>query len=236
MGRLAEAEARLREALDVARQGFGEVHVETAREQHHLAVLLWKQGKYREAEPYFEAAVAALTRTQGPAHRVTRNAIANHAHNLVALGDARRAEATARDALARYRQAPTDRLVAGALIALGHALGAQHRPQEARALLREALDTLDPATERRRQWWKGEAQSTLGAVLAAEGAPAEGEQLMLAGYEALRDLPAAPPPLLRAAIERLVTHYTQVKRASDAAEWRSRLKAVPTASAPSTTR
>lgn len=230
LGRLAEAEARLREALAVARQGFGEVHVETAREQHHLAVLLWKQGKYREAEPYFEAAVAAMTRTQGPAHRVTRSAIANHAHNLVALGEARRAEATARDALARYRQAPTDRLAAGALIALGHALTAQQRRQEAHAVLREALDTIDPATERRRPWWKGEAQSTLGALLSADGRPAEGEPLMLGGYEALRDLPATPPPLLRAAIARLVTHYTRVARASDAAMWQSRLTAAAAAS------
>jgi len=224
LGRDAEAEASLREALAIAREAFGEVHIETAREQHHLAVLLWKQGKHREAEPYFQAAVAAMLKTHGPTHRITRSAIVNHANNQLALGNVRGAEATARDALARYRQAPNDRLVAGALLALSHALIAERRREEAILLLREALERLDPATERRRQWWKGEIQSTLGAALAADpGRREEGERLMTAGYEALRAHPSTPRTLLRAAIERLATHYASSGRPADAAAWRARL-------------
>jgi tetratricopeptide (TPR) repeat protein len=224
LGRDAEAEANLREALAIARAAFGEVHIETAREQHHLAVLLWKQGKYREAEPYFQAAVTAMLKTHGPTHRITRSAIVNHANNQLALGNVRAAEATARDALARYRQAPNDRLVAGALLALSHALIAQQRREEAILLLREALERLDPATERRRQWWKGEIQSTLGAALAADpGRREEGERLMTAGYEALQAHPSTPRTLLRAAIERLATHYASSGRPAEAAAWRARL-------------
>ena len=224
LGRNAEAEANLREALDIAREAFGEVHIETAREQHHLAVLLWKQGKYREAEPYFQAAVAGMLKVYGPTHRIPRSAIVNHANNQLALGDVRGAEATARDGLARYRQAPTDRLLPGALLALSHALVAQRRREEAILLLREALEKLDPATERRRQWWKGEIQSTLGAALAVDpGRREEGERLMLAGYEALRAHPATPPALLHAAIARLATHYTSTGRPAEAAVWRARL-------------
>jgi tetratricopeptide (TPR) repeat protein len=206
LGRDAEAEAILREALDIARAGFGEVHIETAREQHHLAVLLWKQGKYQEAEPYFRTAVANMEKTHGPAHRITRTAITNHAHNLNGLGNHRAAEATARDAVARYRQAPTDKLIPGALLALGQSLVAQKRQQEAISVLREALETLDPATERRRPWWKGDIQSTLGAILVTTGKTDEGKALLIAGADALRNLPAAPPARRREAVERLAAH------------------------------
>jgi tetratricopeptide (TPR) repeat protein len=206
LGRDAEAEALLREALDIARERFGEVHIETAREQHHLAVLLWKQGKYRDAEPYFQAAVASMEKTHGPVHRITRSAIANHAHNLNDLGDHRAGEAAARDALARYRQAPADKLLPGALLALGQSLIATRRQDEAAALLREALEKLDAATERRRPWWKGDIQSTLGAVLVSTGKVEEGEVLLVAGADALRDQPAAPPARRRAALERLAAH------------------------------
>jgi tetratricopeptide (TPR) repeat protein len=203
LGRDAEAEALLREALGIARDGFGEVHIETAREQHHLAVVLWKQGKYREAEPYFRTAVANMEKTHGPAHRITRTAIANHAHNLNGLGNHGAAEATARDAVARYRQAPTDKLIPGALLALGQSLAAQKRPGESEPLLREALEKLDTPTERRRPWWKGDIQSSLGAVLVTTGKAEEGGLLLVAGADALRDLTAAPPARRRAAVERL---------------------------------
>jgi tetratricopeptide (TPR) repeat protein len=226
LGRDAEAEAMLRESLDIARAGFGEVHIETAREQHHLAVLLWKQGKYSEAEPYFQAAVASMEKTHGPAHRITRGAIANHAHNLNGLGQHRAAEAASRDALARYRQAPADKLIPGALLALGQALTAQGRHAEAVTVLREALEKLDLAAERRRPWWKGDIQSTLGAVLLTTGNATDAAPLLVAGAEALREQPAAPPARRRAAIERLAAYYDSTGQSAEADVWRKRLEGI----------
>jgi hypothetical protein len=47
---------------------------------------------------------------------------------------------------------------------------------------------------------------------------------MLTGYEGLRKLSATPPPLVRAAIERLVSFYSAAGPAEDAASWRTRLR------------
>jgi hypothetical protein len=73
---------------------------------------------------------------------------------------------------------------------------------------------------------KGEAESTLGVVLAAQGQSAEAEKLMLAGYESLRGQRATPPARLRIAIERLVSFYDATGKSSDAAAWRKRLQEI----------
>jgi tetratricopeptide (TPR) repeat protein len=223
-GQLDQSEVLLREALTIARQTYGEVHRETARQQNHLGWLLWREGAYAEAEPLLRAAVANIAKTYGPAHRMTRQATSYLAHDLNSLGDVRAGESTARESLAAYRQAPTDQGVVSALVALSHAVIAQRRDAEAIPLLREALDTLAKPGPVRSAWFKGEVQSTLGGALAAQGQPGEAETLLLAGYEALRDLPSTPPPRLRAAVERLVAFYAAAGRSAEAATWRNRLQ------------
>jgi tetratricopeptide (TPR) repeat protein len=224
-GQYAEAEVLMRDALALARQTYGEVHLDTARLQHNLGWLLWKQGNHAEADPVLRAAVANVPKTYGAGHRMARAALSNLAHNLNSLGDARAAEATAREALALYRQAPDDRAVVSALVALGHALIAQRREDEALPFLREALDDLERHPQVRFPWFKGEVQSTLGSVRAAHRTPAEAEALLLAGYDALWTAPSTPPPRLRAALERLVAFHAARGRSPEAASWRSRLQA-----------
>jgi tetratricopeptide (TPR) repeat protein len=222
-GRNAGAETLLREALGIL-LARGELSMDAARLQHNLGWMLWKQGAYAEAEPLLRAAVVNIPKTYGPTYRGARLAAANLAHLLNAQGDVRGAERVAREVLAAYRKAPNDRTVVTALIALSHSLVAQRRYAEAVPLLREALQISEQHPQVRFPWFKGEIQSTLGAVLAAQRKTDEAEPMLLAGYEGLQGAASTPPPRLRAALERLVSFYAASGRADEAATFRRQLQ------------
>jgi eukaryotic-like serine/threonine-protein kinase len=221
-GDTAQAETLLRDALAIATAG--DVQLDAARLQSNLGWVLWKDGAYVEAEPLLRSAAASIAKTYGPTHRNTRLAISNLAHDLNSLGDARAAEAAAREALELFRKAPADRGVVSALVALSHALIPERRYAEAVTCLREALSIVERQPPARFPWFKGEAQSTLGSVLAVQGNAAEAETLLLAGYEGLRALPSTPRPRLRVSVERLVSFYVANGRSADATSWRNRLQ------------
>src|SRR5690606_24922920 len=215
-----------RDAVANASRTYGEAHRNTARMRHNLGWLLWKEGRYAEAAPLVRSALDTGLRTFGYAHRVTRGMAVSHAHVLNARREYRAAETAAREALAMFRDAPNDRMVVSALVALSHALVGQRRASEAEPHLREALALLDGAQTpplARHPWLRGEVESTLGDVLAAKGETDAAEQLLLAGYEHLRAQPSSPAPRVRAAVERLAAFYTARGRAADAAAWRARL-------------
>jgi tetratricopeptide (TPR) repeat protein len=218
-GKDSEAETLLRQALAIAIRAYGEVNLNTARLRHNLGWVLWKQGRYAEADPLFRVAAVNIPKTYGPTYRGARLAAANLAHNLNGLGDARRAESTAREVLAAYRKVPADRTIVTALIALSHALIAQGQHDEAMPLLREALEKVETQPLVRFLWFKGEIQSTLGGVLASRSQPEEAERLLLAGIESLDAAPSTPRPRWRAAVQRLVSFYKAAGRDSDAAVW-----------------
>lgn len=226
LGRTEEAIALMRDAVAIGSRTYGEGNRNTARLRHNLAWLLWKAGRHAEAAPLVRAARESGLRTFGPAHRIARAMAASQAHVLNARRDHGAAERAAREALAMYRDAPSDRMIVSALVALSHALIAQRRAAEAEPHLREALaqfeGTQTPALTRYR-WLRGEVESTLGEVLAAKGDTDAAERLLLAGYETLRAQPASPAHRLRAAVERLAAFYAAGGRAADAAAWRARL-------------
>lgn len=222
-GQLGEAETLLREALAIARGANSEVNLTTTRIEHNLGWLLCKQGAYADAEPLLRRATINIPKTFGPDYRGARMAVANLAHDLNGLGDFTAAETQARSSLEAYRKFPADGMVATALIALGQSLAGQRRHAEAVPHLQEALAVTEKSPQARFPWFKGEIQSTLGGVLAAQG-DGTGERLMLSGYDAMRDLPSTPPPRARAALERLVRFYEGAGRTAEAAPWRKRLQ------------
>jgi tetratricopeptide (TPR) repeat protein len=161
-GKFPQAEAMFRDALARARKGYGEMNLNTARLQHSVGWVLWKQGKYGEAEPFLRMAAVNIPKTYGPTYRGVRIATSSLAHELNSLRQARAAESTARQALAMYRQAPTDRGVPHALIALSHALIAQRRANEAIAYLREAMEVIEQSP-----------QAAAGRLRRHEGSPVD---------------------------------------------------------------
>ena len=86
------------------------------------------------------------------------------------------------------------------------------------------MDSIERYPQARYAWFKGEIQSTLGSVLAAQGNRVEAEKLLLSGYESVKDLPSTPPPRERAALERIVSFYTASGRSDETAQWRGRLQ------------
>ena len=232
----AEADRLSREALAISTRAYGANHRETARLQNNLGFILYKQGEYQEAVALYRAAIDTFRQGFGANAPLTLGAQVGLAQNLNAIGDFRAAEATMREVLAVYRKQPTNKQVTTTLMALGDALAGQRRYKEAIPYLREVNGIYDQTAPTRVPWYKPEAQSTLGAALGASGEGAEGERLMLAGYEGLRALPSTPPVRLRASIERLIGFYTASGRREDVGVWRRRLGEVQTSDARMTVR
>ena len=70
-GKLSEAEALLREALEGNRRAFGDEHQDTLVSIANLARLLQAQGEIDEAELLFGRALEGLRRTLGDEHPYT---------------------------------------------------------------------------------------------------------------------------------------------------------------------
>jgi len=222
-----EEERLRREALAIATRAFGPGHPETARLQSNLGWMLYLRGAYRDSLPLYRTAVHTLLKSVGPDHWMTLLDQVAIAQNLTGLGDYRGAEAAAREALAVYRKQASNREAAVALLTLGNALAGQRRFAEALPYLRESHDIFEKEIPKRTPWYKPQAQSSLGAVLAATGDGTEAERLLLAGHEGLRNIRASPAAHLRTSVERLIAFYSASGRHDEAAEWRKRLQAVP---------
>jgi len=225
-----ESEQHAREALAVARRAYGDVHRETARLEGNVAWSLFRRGAYAEAASLYRSAVEHHRKTNGADHSFTGGALNGLANTLNALHDFRGAEATARQAVEVHRKRPADRQIALAFLALGNALAGQGRFKEAAVHLREAHDIYEKgAVQLRIPWYLPLAKSSLGAALAGAGESAEGERLLLAGYEGMTALPSTPPTQVRAAAERLVAFYVAAGRPEDAAAWRTRVQGLAAA-------
>jgi tetratricopeptide (TPR) repeat protein len=223
LGRADEAEASGREALAISRRASGESHPETARLESNLGWRLYALGRAAEAE--------ALFRQAGTAHRQTGRqrsvdagrALDGLAFSLYARGDHRGAEAAARQALAIARSNPADGAAVGPLDALGRALLAQQRSDEAVSVLREAQTIRYTRAAISNRWYQPDVRSVLGAALAAQGDTGEAEELLLDGYDALRRLPGAPRAHVAEAAGRLMSFYRSTGRPEQAALWKTRL-------------
>jgi serine/threonine protein kinase/tetratricopeptide (TPR) repeat protein len=140
-GKLAEAEAVGREALDIRRRLFGNVNADVATSINNLASVYRRQRKLTEAEALIREALEIRQKLFGSEHLE----VADSLHNLcVILGDeGKRAEseATAREMLAMRRRllGDEDVLVAAALMDVAWAIGFTGKSAEAETLEKEAL-------------------------------------------------------------------------------------------------
>ena len=99
-----QAEPLLREALETQKRLLGD-HVDVARTNQHLAVLLWRKGEYDEAEKLLREGLVLQRRIQGEDHPSVASTMVNLASVLAEKGDAAEAEQLYRDALAIQRRA-----------------------------------------------------------------------------------------------------------------------------------
>lgn len=200
-GRRDTVLALKREALSVAQRASGESHNDTGRQHHNLGRVLADSGQHREAAEQFRLAVESYRTAAGAQHTPT-SALAGLAECLYWLGDYRGSEAAARAALATIPDAGHAQRP-GVLVALGGALLALGRVDEALPHLREAHARYEQRAPATRRWMKHEAQSLLGAALAKKGQLTEATPLLTAGDEGMRQLPWAPDFYLRSAKARV---------------------------------
>ena len=103
-GRLAEAEALLRDHSEILRRTLGAEASNTLASNKALAVLLKYQGKFFEAEPLMRSTLAVERKTLGDAHPSTLVSMSNLGQLLMDRGDFANAELLLNEALFASRR------------------------------------------------------------------------------------------------------------------------------------
>jgi tetratricopeptide (TPR) repeat protein len=103
-GRLAEAEALLKEALGISEKSLGDHHPDVAVALNNLAVVYRHQTRYRDAEPLYRCALAIDESALGPNHPVVAIFLSNLATVLHELGRETEANCEQRAERIRARQ------------------------------------------------------------------------------------------------------------------------------------
>ncbi|MGH7540622.1 MAG: protein kinase domain-containing protein [Gemmatimonadota bacterium] len=207
-------EARLREAIEIARSVHGDNHTLVAALLNDLA--LWVEpDDPLEADSLLRRAVEINERIHGPDHAQTLTIMNNLAAVRRDRGDYAAAAPLYREVLARRARAypirdnPSERLarmgprhgLATALTEIGEAV-------EAESLLRDVVHVADSVYAGGRDHWEFypyAARSTLGRNLSVQGRFAEAEPLLVESWSWLRE--NGDPVTRRIALERLVRLY-----------------------------
>ena len=144
LGRLAEAEEHLREALAIRQASLGPEHPDVGETTTQLAIALQDQGTYTEADLLLRRAISINMAAYGEIHEKYAESLSNLATLLFAEGNEERlaeAESLQRRALAIDEElfGPKHRAVAIDLGNLATLRGVQGDNEESEALYRRAL-------------------------------------------------------------------------------------------------
>jgi len=139
--RYAEAEAAVRQQLEIRRRLLGNTHRDIAASLHELAMNLKAQGDYAAAEPLHREALAMLRNLHGDEHPDVATGLNSLASLLYEQGDYSAAEPLFREALAMRRRLLGDEHpdIASCLNNLASLLRVQGDYTGAEPLFREAL-------------------------------------------------------------------------------------------------
>jgi tetratricopeptide (TPR) repeat protein len=145
LGRFAEAEPLLRQALAIAEQGLGPNHPNVAGLLDNLAILLQDTNRLHEAEPLTRRAMAIFEQSYGPHHPHVATNLNNLALLLKATNRRAEAEPLYRRALAidEHSLGPDHPSVATVLGNLASLLQDTNRLAEAEPLMRRVLVILE---------------------------------------------------------------------------------------------
>jgi tetratricopeptide (TPR) repeat protein len=227
--KLAEAEARLREGLKLARAEAGDPSQETPNYglmSHHLAEVLRREKSFLEARSTAQESVAAYRRhPQWPLNE------AQHAARVLEavlndMGDYAGVETLYRNHLQDLRASlpSDDPNLAAAAAQLVLALLTGHKFNEAEPLARECLEIREKQLPD--DWRTFNTRSLLGESLMGQKKFEQAEPLLLSGYEGIKQREAAIPEVgkvrLKEAIRRLVQLYEETGRPAQAAEWKKK--------------
>ncbi len=186
LGRGAEAEPALREALALFIRARGDSSPQAASVLQPLAGTLVLNGKYAEAESVARRAVAINTREFGPTNPATLGALRMVTAALVEGGHCQAAEPELRRILALRggALAEADPTLGVALLQLGQCQEADGHYAAAESTLRDALRVRTAALGPD-HWAVAQVESVLGEVLVKQGKRDEGRELLRHGYKGL---------------------------------------------------
>ncbi|SLM38232.1 nb-arc and tpr domain protein, partial [Lasallia pustulata] len=177
-GKMAEAEAMYRRALEGKEKALGPEHPSTLDTVHHLGNLYADQGKMAEAEAMYRRALEGKEKAWGPEHPSTLETVHSLGNLYADQGKMAEAEAMYRRALEGYEKAwePEHPWTLNTVYNLGVLYKGQGNMAEAEAMYRRALEGYEKA-------WGPEHPSTLdtvhrlGNLYADQGKMAEAEAI-----------------------------------------------------------
>ena len=141
-GRYAESEQLHRQVLDIRRRVIGPEHQETLESADFLARVLALDGKYVEAETLHRETLATQRRVLGPENPDTLASMSDLAENLIKMHKYVEAETMLKETrdIQRRVLGPENPDTAISTYDLGTVAVLRRRPDDAFALLREAVD------------------------------------------------------------------------------------------------
>jgi tetratricopeptide (TPR) repeat protein/tRNA A-37 threonylcarbamoyl transferase component Bud32 len=226
-GKYTQAEPLYQYVLERWKKQLGPEHPRTLALMSNIAILKQGEGDYAAAEALARSVLDIRQRVLGPEHRETLE-------SMHILGRIYEAQARHTDAEPLYVKAfETTRRVLGAKHAdtllnevdLAELRIDQARYADAETLLREALELQKQVRpdDYQRYW----TENLLGDTLFRAGRLAEGEPLLLSGYEGMSRTAARVPALNRQklvkAAANIADFYAASNQPAKAAEWRNRL-------------
>ena len=223
-GKYAQAEALQSQTLETQRRVQGPEHPETLESMNNLALAYFLQGKHAQAEVLLNEALEISRRMLGPEHPSTLTLLSNMADMYQRQRKFDKAETYAAQSLVGLRHTlgtdNPDTMTAAADLALAYL--SQGKFVESERLAREAVEF--DRSKRPDDWQRFRAESLLGGSLAGEKKYAEGETLLLAGYQGMaaqKGRIAVPDRYhLERAREWIVQLYLDWGKPEKAAEWR----------------
>jgi len=178
-GRLEEALAEERRALEAKQSLLGPDHLDVALSAGNVGLTLQELGRSAEAEPLLRRMVETITRLVGPENARLAQALLNHGETLTDLRRFPEAEAALQRALSIWRDRSASPFFEGyGLMDLGRLKLAAGSTREARDLLERAIAIL----EKRDAELTAEAQFALAQALWAS--PAERRRAIELGRRA----------------------------------------------------
>ena len=220
-GSYAPARRHYQRALDVREELLPPGHPKLGKSYSHLARVLLATGGYAEAVPILRRVYAIRIAVHDPDHPEVAQSLNNLAFALERTGELDEAERHYRRALEiRVASFGDDHQgVATVRRNLASLLIAMERFAEAEALARQAVDGFKRPEG---HWREADAESVLGAALAAQGRFGEAEELLLAGLQALSEDRGEVSLYAREARDRVIELYERWGRPREAAAFREK--------------
>jgi tetratricopeptide (TPR) repeat protein len=227
-GKLAEAEAMMRQTLAIERRVLGDDHPSTTLTMNNLAVLLANQARYDEAEALHREALERRKRSLPAEAPDTLQSMYNLSRVLMLRGRYAEAEPLLREAIEKRRKVLGELhpYTLGATGALARLYIAMDRFADAKSLLARLCEP-DVLSKQSAPDQAG-ALAGYGQCLMHDKQFTQAEPLLIDAHQRLANLKLDKTEVMRTNLSLLAELCDQTNRPQEAAKWRAELKTAAT--------